>query len=436
MQVGRVGILLGCIVAAMAPVGAEAAMHKVCVDFELGPELWDASPRPDGPSCTNNEECTALGFNKCGDIQPRVCQMDPRDFGEVYGRWEGERPFVPQRWLARVHEANGLDLWGWAPLDEGGCTGEFETSATHFDVYWTRWAVWSNGNQTVGYTCDSMDNCEFEFLEEVLALEAETQGDPLITNVTITGGELNDIEDRGSLTYAFWAATFSEERASYHDDLTTLVAYDPTGDFQDGTKASRYLGGYPGLVVKGEGYHSKFVCSHEKGHVETALAPIPAFSEADIDYGYNMSPSHTWESEEYQAVALVEGMANLYALSVWHDLDQPGPNNGVDAATTADLFGAKPVPHSGVLSDPVCDTCPAGVGNEWDWASALRVFIEDVEPPLALVFEIIEAVYDEGWVASGTTSAFWTNFDAAMQTHLGSDYGAWLDIAEEWGLDR
>lgn len=433
MQGSRVRILLGCVVLAVVPVSVEAATHKVCLDFELGPELWDASPRPYGPACTTQSECHAQGYDGgCHDFL-NVCQMNPTDYGEVYGRWEGERPFVPQRWLARVHEANGLDLWGWAPLDEDGCTGEFETSATDFDVYWTRWAVWSNGNQTVGYTCDSMDNCEFQHQEEVLGVEANTEGDPIITTVTITDAEL-DLLPQGPLTYAFWSATFSEERASYHDELTTLVAYDPTGDFQSGTAASRYLGGYSGFVIKGAGYHSKFVCSHEKGHVETALAPIPAFSEADIDYDYNMSPYHTWESEEYQAAALVEGMANLYALSVWHDLDQPGPNNGVDAAMTADLYGAKPVPH--FFEDPFCDMCPAGVGNEWDWASALRVFIEEVDPPLALVFGIIEAVYDEGWVASGTTAGFWTNFDTAMQTHLGSDYGDWLDIAEDWGLDR
>jgi hypothetical protein len=146
----------------------------------------------------------------------------------------------------------------------------------------------------------------------------------------------------------------------------------------------------------------------------------------------------------------VEGIAHWYAVSTWHDIDA-FPATTCDWAVryievngpgTGDLL-ARPIPRA----SPICVVddalvCVDGVSNEWDWASAFRDFrttqaqVEN-RPDLVTTFSMVAALYDSAsWLANGETDAFWTAFDAAMVSHLGSHHDDWADVAEQWRLER
>ncbi|MCX4246704.1 hypothetical protein [Paraliomyxa miuraensis] len=147
---------------------------------------------------------------------------------------------------------------------------------------------------------------------------------------------------------------------------------------------------------------------------------------------------------------LLEGFARLYALAVWHDLDEttyvefPDLNNaGVND------------PHVDMYDFPEtlrCDgmDCPAGVGNETDWASALRELVDDAvspQPMLATVLQMLYALYDFNWVVSGQNTDFADRldelldpaqqdyFDTAGEPDPGDLYDKWTNIAGNYLLD-
>ena len=149
---------------------ARAESHQVCLDFELGPQLWDASPRPhseipcvDDNDCNNNGDISLTAWEVC---QPNllVCMWEfsaNRDHGEDKGRWEGDRPFAASRRLARVvDDATDEILWGWAPLDDFGCTDVFDDGVqplADLRIERIRWSVTPEGTSIVGYECELND---------------------------------------------------------------------------------------------------------------------------------------------------------------------------------------------------------------------------------------------------------------------------------------
>jgi hypothetical protein len=409
--------------------------HTLCLDFPIGDDFWDAS---------------APGGN---------------EFWENFGRNEGSRPYPGRRWLARITEIDGASQtvrWGWAPLDDDGCA-HFTVTDVDVDlrVQWVRWAHWNDeldetaaqtGNQIVGYACTEattqlIGNCEFG-LPGLVEVEADSGGTTIVTTDT-----LGETQDLLAVDLPFWAMTFAEERFAdmgqqHHSGLTTYVAWDPGGAIPNpgGANASYMFGSQPSVSLSGDGWRSKFKAAHEYGHVQTILAGTD-FDPGDLDDSYNNQGGHGFMSHEWQALAAVEGMAHWYAVATWNDVDLPTTcENCVNSARFTQVNSETEqilyrMPRS-AINGPVCEldsviVCADGVGNEWDWASALREFRRLHGADFGVLFQMLSVVYDpQTWVASGETDDFWQLFDGGMQGHLGALHSDWVDVAEDWRLDR
>lgn len=231
----RVVAFLGVLGALVGPGSAHGAQTRVCLDFELGDKLWDASPR----------------------------QAITADYGEDHGRWEGSYPFPARRWLARViDETTGESVWGFAPLDEDGCTGattdvEFEP-ATTFRVEYVRWARWEGGDRSiVGYDCEEMGAepvCNFQLDRAIVGVPAVSGGTTYATLASI---------DTEELEHALWSASSCEERIPLHENFELYLLSDPDGQVQPGSSASLLFGGRPTVTLADAGWHSKFTVCHE-----------------------------------------------------------------------------------------------------------------------------------------------------------------------------
>jgi hypothetical protein len=403
------------------PALADPAQTRVCLDLELGPELWDASPR----------------------------QADDKEFGEDYGRWEGSHPFPAQRWLARVIDDNsGQPLWGFAPLDEDGCTGatadiEYDDESPTFTVQYVKWAHWSEGDRSiVGYGCMGTladPTCNFQVPLAVSGVEAVPSG---TTYATVDDSVVFPEE------HPLWAASFCEEHLPLHDDFDIYLLFDPSGHIQDGTGTNNLFSGHPTVVFKGNGWHSKFTACHEYGHFQTFL--FAGVTPSDIDYRYDpnnptmphVDDQHSFESPEWQSAASVEGVANFYAAASWSNIDRMGSVPYVEMGSAETSYTERPIPRGSCLipSGP-----NLGVANEWNWASALRWFRLEAQdtPSLPLIIGMVERAYDggqAGWVATGDlmTSAFWDNFVAQMDGYLldQQQEDDWADAADQWCIDQ
>lgn len=406
---------------------AQAQPHHVCLYLDIGADLWDASPRA----------------------------SDGEDFREEYGRNEGLTSFPAQRWLARVRdESTGAVVFGWRPLDGTGCAAFDLDHEADLTLEWTRWALWNDqqdtGNQIVGYRCDEvLDDCRLDIGARTVPADMLTG----VTNVFVQRGERRPVD------VVLWAASFAEERfASLGEqpleNMRLYVGYDPKDLLRGATQADRTFGNQPSVVIDADSWHSKFTVAHELGHQQTIAAMHPAFGPGDLNYCYsapvypaaphNCRPNHATDSHEWQAVAAVEGIAHWYAVSVWNDVDivecqncQPGVRYvspfGPDQAQTIVVPRGEPLCTA--LDQP---QCPAGVGNEWDWLSAFRLFrLASPNTGFRTMLGMMSAAYDSGgWIVASPTDAFWTSFDQAMSGQLGSGYQSWRAAAAEMELDR
>lgn len=415
-------------VAALDAAEAHAEPHQVCLYLDLGADLWDASPRA----------------------------ADGKDFREEHGRNEGPTSYPAQRWLVQIRdESAGQIVFGWDPLDAHGCASfELAGGDTELRVEWVRWAVWNadveTGNQLVGYYCaPGMESCRIDFHRRVVPANMPTG----VTTVIEAALDLDPVDA------VMWAASFAEERFASRgeqplDGTRLYVSHDPADVLPGATQADRTFGNQPSLVVDGEAWHSKFTIAHELGHLQTIMAPHPAFGRTELDYCYDPSaypmapsctPNHTMESHEWQAVAAVEGMASWYAVATWNDVDIVECQNceaGVRYVTPTSPDDARTyiVPRE----QPLCTAqdapqCPAGVGNEWDWLSALRLFRlhAPTTPSFRTMFQMLTATYATGsWPPRSTDDSFWTSVDQAMAAHLGPNHAAWQAAAMTMELDR
>lgn len=398
---------------ALYPATVQAQPHQVCLYLDIGAELWDASPRA----------------------------SDGEDFREEYGRNEGPTSYPAQRWLARVSdETTGEAFFGWDPLDGFGCAAFDLAGDTDLLVEWARWATWSEtGNQIVGYRCETAaQDCKLERYSKRVPSGAG------VTNVIIEPSTAKEVD------VILWSTSFAEERFSSIgeqplEETRLYVGYDPAHLLPGETQADRTFGRQPSVVVSGKAWHSKFTIAHEYGHLQTMIALQP-FSPDDLDYCYPatnpcMDGGHTVRSHEWQAAAAIEGIASWYSVAAWNDVDivecqncQPGvryvsPSSHVDASTYV-------VPHN----RSICGTemCPAGVGNEWDWLSAFRLFrLSPAAPGFRSMLTMLSAAYETGgWTENGASKAFWLNLDQAMAAHLGNGLGEWRAAAAQMELDR
>jgi hypothetical protein len=411
-----------------API-AQAEPHQLCLYLDIGDDLWDASPRA----------------------------ADGENFREEYGRNEGSTSYPAQRWLARVRdEATDDIVFGWRPLDGNGCAAfELPGGETELTIEWVRWAVWNDapetGNQLVGYDCNAvMTGCD-------LLPAARTLPANMATGITEVVIELLDTEE---IDLLFWAATFAEERFASQgeqplDNARIYVGYDPQNVLPGATQADRTFGNQPSVVIDGDSWHSKFTIAHELGHQQTISASQASFGSADLDYCYdpNVYPvapagcpsNHTFDSHEWQAAAAVEGIAHWYAVSVWNDVDLVECENCLAGTRyvqplAADDARAYIVPRDTALcTDLDVPQCPAGVGNEWDWLSALRLFRlgAPATPSFRTMFRMLSVFYASGtWNANLATDAFWTGLDQTMAAQLGANHAAWQAAAMQMELDR
>lgn len=430
MDLSRTALAVTVIaVVALGPCTAQAQPHRVCLYFDLGSHYWDASPRT----------------------------ADGEDFREEYGRNEGDRSFPAQRWLAHVIDVDsGQELFGWGPLDATGCADlELEDGIANLGVEWMRWAVWEQepetGNQIVGYACTaSMEKCTLLSDTRVQPADLATG----VTNVVVPWSEVVPMDG------VMWAASFAEERfASLGeqplDNTRIYVSHDELDVLPGATQADRTFGNQASVVIEGSSWQSKNVIAHEYGHQQTIGASNPSFGPADLDYCYDATlypasgagcmGDHALRSHEWQAAAATEGIAHWYAVSVWNDVDlvecpscQSGvyyvsPRSSTEASTYAVPRG------SPRCTEPFEPQCPAGVGNEWDWLSAFRLFrLQAADTPsFRSMFRMLSATFAAGpWPRNAADDSFFVAFDQTMAVHLGPSHAAWQAAASEMELAR
>jgi len=410
----------------LLPAQARAEPHRLCIYLDIGDQFWDASPRA----------------------------ADGEEFHEEFGRNEGAASYPAQRWLARVRNATtDAVLFGWSPLDGSGCA-DFELPAdeTQLMVEWVQWAAWGTGNQLVGY------QCEASLLDCRLVPIMRSVNANVATGITeIVDGQSVEPE---SIDWLFWAATFAEERfASIGEqpleNTRIYVGYDPADVLPGATQADRTFGNQPSLVMKGESWHSKFTIAHELGHLQTIIAQYPSFGPAELDYCHDpaaypavpvgCNPEHFMDRPEWQAAALIEGIAHWYAVSVWNDVDLVGdcplcPVRYVEPVKEDDARTyLVPRPNQPQCNYTTESPCSDGVGIEWDWLSAFRLFrLGASEPPsFHTMFTMAAAAYEAGnWIPNGPDGDFWDAFDEAMEAHLGADHASWHAAALQMELNR
>ncbi len=406
----RVWLAAVALVALVALPGQTPAAEtrQICVTFGLGSTYADASPRRNGIWIPG---------------QPS------KDAGETYGRTD--QPFPAIAMLARVRDASGV-VWGWAPLDEHGCTGEFETPTNSVTLEYYDWAYFADDTGVVAYDCWSGDGCSFEQADVEVTLETG-----------VTHYELVHLKPTAPM---FWATVFSTFRLSLVHGLPLYAVLT-----RDETGTRRNLGGWPtanyrGTIGDSRGTdHSKFTLAHEWGHIQTILATTDVLA-SDIDYGYTPSmcsddpesenyqpgctPStqHAIDSLEYQSAASVEGFANWYAMSVWNDESQK--QAVYIRPRSADTFLA--IYYEGEYQ-PICaeDHCPQGVANALDWAFALwdlqaRAQLPGVGPHA--VGGLLAAAYP--WPKP---QDFWQHFLGTLPEPVA---GAWSTIGGDFAIDN
>jgi hypothetical protein len=335
---------------------ADAESHQVCLDLALGPQLFDASPRPpSGDTCIGEMEdtdCEPSNPMMLPGVEPwercnasEECVPKIPDFGEDYGRWEGERPFSAKRWLFRVRDAgSGEVMWGWEPLDDNGCTGVFdddvlqeqqEVLITDLTLEWMRWSVSPQGHSIMGYRCSlnggsptGDGECEGLLAGEVVLEVGEYTsacggGAETVDYCTLYTIDQIDLQP---IIYNLWSTTFADSRINFSDPTEVYLLQEmDTGNIET-TSAGPWMGGHPCVRFHPNQWRSKFTAAHEYGHLAWFEIPNAQGSHpsapGDIDYTAGMVALHDYQSGEWQAAAAVEGFANAAALAAWNDLSQ------------------------------------------------------------------------------------------------------------------
>lgn len=379
----------------VAFVPREATAHELCLTLELGPRYEDASP---------------------GD----------GEFFEDYGRDDGTDPYPAQRWLARVIAANGPDsgqtLWGWDALDAGGCTSDFELlGATQVTVRYLPWAYFaSTDNSIVAYDCAGSGPCQ-----------AST---PITGPVAASGSATRLVIDSPSVApweTALWAASFAEELHAYWTGATTYLL---TATGGSGAASNRSVGDQPTSAFATGSERSKFTVAHEYGHLQTLLVPEPDFGEDDVDDSRG-GAGHLFAEKEYQRLAATEGFANFYSGMTWHDIEQGSADSITYLLWDGLTLTAVPLTAVECTYEPLTpaepgyieDECDDGEAVEKDWATALLELYRDEEVALGAVMTLLRATFP--WPTNETQ--FWGDFQISAVAHLGSDFAAWSDIADD-----
>jgi hypothetical protein len=456
---------------------AHAETHQICVDFELGPQLWDASPRPDSEiPCSTNADCN----NADPNLTPwEICSVgvciwafsSDQDYGEDKGRWEGERPFPASRRLVRVlDDATDEVVWGWGPLDELGCTGVFDDDAlknplTDVRIQRIRWSLTPEGTSIIGYECELSDGgmapagsdgqCETltPSLDEITAsigggsVSCGGGGESVDHCTDYEIGEGLFLEP---IDYSLWSVTFADTQvnpqgAAFQPTEIYLLQETDTGN-NTGTSAGPWMGGHPTVRFKFNEFHSKFTAAHEYGHLaffsipnEQDSPPHPFDPINDLDYTAQSLPSHLLNSPEWDAAAAVEGFANLAALMAWYDLDD-SPIRYVRLDEAGDGGQARTMRDFASMANCI-PGCMTGQSNELNWGGALREFLIGIPAPsLSLVAGMLSAVHGSMWYPSGLNDDFADEFDDVMdpngQDYLGDEdlYLRWTDLVADWEI--
>jgi len=179
----------------------------------------------------------------------------------------------------------------------------------------------------------------------------------------------------------------------------------------------------------------------------------------DINYCYDpttypnvvsCSAGHNLETVEWSGSAMLEGIANWFALAVWHDLSIAGGSNANRRYVKINSSGSPPVfltqiyatsrPGGSLCSNSnpaFALNCPAGTSNEWDWLSLFQELWE-ANVPMETILRVLEAHYGAGvWVAADDSDQFFTELDLSMQTHLtATEYSSWSTLTSTWNVDQ
>jgi hypothetical protein len=435
---------------------AIAAVTTVCVDLDLGDHMVDASTRNGGASGGEGPQTVPYGDFLEDHGRITVAGSDPLAYYD--------HPFPASRWLVRVvDDATGEPLWGFAPLDEDGCTPEDDPvpydAEAELRVEFVRWAQFDDDRAILGYDCvphTPEEQCTFGFPgddPEDFSGTATVAGISPIedgtTYVTISAyydsDEVNEIGEGFGIIlaptdYALWASQFSETRvqvwpsATYqvylaHDYDNSTASPLPVGT----SNASVPFAGHPTVSLFGPDYRRKFVVAHEYGHIQTATIPGIPNNTAVADYNYDGMGSHNKTSFEFQSAAALEGFADAYNAWVWND-----------SGSTLRLANGSAWLAVPSFDFPNCSSCPAGVANVWDWASALVAFQEGQGVSLSkeVVLQLLWVAYADldgtnHWVPNGTSSQFWDNFIEEVDDVLdGGQLADWQDVADAWEIDQ
>ena len=473
---------------------ASAAYHQVCLDFDFGPEIFDASPRqPSGDTCpmlNPGDPCPppVMGLTPwevCDTNGECVPMASQTDWGEDYGRWEGVRPFSAERHLFRVSDnATGEVLWGWAPLGEGGCTEVFPgpegpddpTTVEDYAVEWTRWTVSPEGHSILGYECELHDDgattqgpdgvCEpLEQALQLLALDSgsssvtDCSSDPDLDHCTLftagidpAPGQLDPVDVN------LWIVANADKRVNFLASPSTAYLLQETDAANAATSSTGpWMGRHHCIRFKENQWHEKYTPAHEYGHLVAFNIPNEQGGHPTLYDEFDGSgdldddgDGHTFESAEWHSVASVEGLADFVALAAWNDLSVTGSVDYLDwkGAGEAGLGGQyldpnngpRPHPHGGTGAAP-CDTIGAGQACEYNWANALRMMMRLPGLPLAQLEDVIfmvSAFHGSGnWVANGADTDFVDGFDTEMQSYLlAAEYAKWSDLVPDWEIDQ
>jgi hypothetical protein len=407
----------------LMPAPALAVGVRVCVSVANDPnQLWDYSPT-----------------------------MDGRDLLEDFGRLDQPGSLAVPGMLTSV-ELNNNRIWGWAPLDDRGCTTQFDAPVgAQLDVEAYFWSYNPVTNvSVVSLSCPNND------------LDCTSGSDLGFGFVPPDGGDIQIELGNSRRSYVHFAAATAEWRVPTASNVTY---YTRTGlDIK--TISNRAAGGHPTASIGGESFRSKFTVAHEIGHLKALILRIPSFSNWSADYCYG-DPNDctlTWgsESPEWQSAAAIEGFAEFFSMLVWNDVDGV-PRDGVKAWASSGTSwrcryrpdpsdqGMPPLPddcipqnsnltaiadswHHQANCDPI--NCPSGVATASDWAFALWDMRVMRQVSTIQLLQLLGLSYP--WPTNGEDSDYWDEFilDIAGPGLAGDDLVAWLELAHVRGIDR
>jgi hypothetical protein len=443
--------------------------------------LSTATPPPDDGGATR---VFCPRFDLDWEYEDANSKADMReDFGlqDDPDRWE------PKAMLVQVFDADSGDVrLGWGPLDANGCTPPVWTPSSADTEFGLQYALWSHfvrpaqpDTFMIVYDCEQMQPC---------ALPR-----PYVEWTTAQGGAVQETRFIGSADpgqqfreelLVYWASAFSESRVSMGVDahlyarvlgsadlgggqfLACPTGYCPNGttcEMKGGvpyehcrtkTRGTRNVGGHPTLDIAASAVdgadnsghpESKFTISHELGHVQTLWVSESGTMIESVNYGWcelvSTDRTHTFDSPEWQAAALIEGFADFYAVAVFNRLEEGAWYDGMDVENGTMRFQAGcPASLAMLKMDNKClqpgdatDCADAGASNEIDWAGTLWDFTKVVgAQQLPSVLALLSDAGNLNWDTGSTTPAAYNNilqaaglrfpgngdeFDAAAQTN-------------------